>query len=147
MKRHIATLIVCLACATPALAGEYSEALGKCLVKSTTQQDRVALVRWFYAAASRHPALKSLANVSEEQLDEASRVTAGLFVNLLTTSCKAEAQKAYREEGPPMLRQSFEVLDKVAGEELMATPEVQASLQTLRKYLDQDKLKVLSVEK
>jgi hypothetical protein len=36
-----------------AAAGPYSDDLAKCLVKSTTKEDRVSLIRWLFAAASR----------------------------------------------------------------------------------------------
>lgn len=130
-----------------AFAGEYSDALGKCFVNSTTKEDRASLIRWFYAAASRHPAVQGLATVSDAQIDEANRTVATLFVNLLTTSCKAEAQKAYQEEGPPMFRLSFDVLDKTAAQELFDSPEVKATLRGLQKYVDHDKLEVLKVAK
>ncbi|HEY2686449.1 MAG TPA: hypothetical protein VGI93_23255 [Steroidobacteraceae bacterium] len=146
-----ATLIlaICLLslAATSAFAGEYSDALGKCFVNSTTKEDRASLIRWFYAAASRHPAVQGLATVSDAQIDEANRAVATLFVNLLTTSCKAEAQKAYQEEGPPMFRLSFDVLDKVAAQELFDSPEVKSTLRGLQKYVDHDKLEVLKVAK
>lgn len=149
MKPRLITLAILLACcaAPQAFAGEYSEALGKCFVKSTSKEDRASLIRWFYAAASRHPAVQGLATVSDGQIDEANRTVAALFVNLLTTSCKAEAQKAYEEEGPPMFRLSFDVLDKVAAQELFDSPEVKASLRGLQKYVDHDKLEVLGVKK
>ena len=139
--------ILGLLAAPLSFAGEYSEALGKCFVSATTKEDRASLIRWFYAAASRHPAVQGLATVSDTQIDEANRTIATLFVNLLTTSCKAQAQKAYQEEGPPMFRLSFDVLDKVAAQELFDSPEVKTSLGGLQKYVDHDKLEVLKVQK
>jgi hypothetical protein len=149
MKAKLFTVAVFLSClaAPPVFAGEYSDALGKCFVNSTTKEDRASLIRWFYAAASHHPAVQGLATVSEAQLDEANRAVATLFVNLLTTSCKAEAQKAFQEEGPPMFRLSFDVLDKVAAQELFDSPEVKSSMRGLQKYVDHDKLEVLKVPK
>jgi hypothetical protein len=52
------------------------------------------LVRWLFTAASAHPAISSLSTVSSEDRDAASRITANLFVRLLTDSCKGAAQTA-----------------------------------------------------
>ena len=149
MKARLVIFAILLAClaAPQAFAGEYSEALGKCFVNSTSKEQRASLIRWFYAAASRHPAVQGLASVSDAQIDDANRTVATLFVTLLTTSCKAEAQKAFQEEGPPMFRQSFDVLDKVAAQELFDSPEVKASMRGLQQYVDHDKLDVLKVQK
>ena len=148
MKAKLCTFAILLSvvAAPQAFAGEYSEALGKCFVHATTKEDRASLIRWFYTAASRHPAVQGLATVSDGQIDEANRTIATLFVNLLTTSCKSEAQKAYQEEGPPMFRLSFDVLDKVAAQELFDSPEVKASMRGLQNYVDHDKLEVLKVQ-
>jgi hypothetical protein len=83
-----------------AAAGPYSEDLAKCLVKSTTKEDRVSLIRWLFAAASRHPAVSSIAKVSAAQLDEANKTIGELTMKLLTDSCKAEARQGNSVRGP-----------------------------------------------
>jgi hypothetical protein len=46
-----------------------------------------------------------------------------------------------------MFRLSFDVLDKVAAQELFDSPEVKSTLRGLQKYVDHDKLEVLKVAK
>jgi hypothetical protein len=142
------TLLACVGTASiwtsMAAAGPYSDDLAKCLVKSTTKEDRVSLIRWLFAAASRHPAVSSIAKVSAAQLDEANKTIGELTMKLLTDSCKAEAQKAIQYEGLATLQLSFQVLGQVAGQELFASPEVAAGMAGLQKYLDGNQLKALA---
>ena len=123
-----------------ALAGPYSDTLAKCLVSSTTTEDRSSLVRWMFTAASLHPAVKPISNVSDEQLDEANRIIANLVTDLLTESCREETEQALQYEGTTTIQTSFMVLGQVAGQELFASPEVAAGLSGLEKHIDEEKL-------
>lgn len=134
-------LMLALVSSQAANAGPYVDDLSKCLVASTTSDDRSALVRWLFFSASSHPALASTASVSKEQLDVATKKTADLFVRLLTRSCAAEARKALRYEGQVAMQLGFQVLGQVAGQELFSSPEVSANVAGLGKYIDTEKLK------
>lgn len=129
---------------TSVYAGPFTDNLSKCLVESTSTRDRNALVQWMFSAASLHPAVQSIASVSEQQLDEATKSTAELFMKLLTETCKQETIKALEYEGNLTLQTSFEVLGQVAGRELFSSPEVNAGMSKLDTYLDQEKLKSLT---
>lgn len=134
-------LVAALLPANMACAGPYTDDLSKCIIESTTPGDRAAFVKWMFAAASLHPAVKSIAAVSPEELDAANRQTAELLTKLLTESCKQNAEKAIRYEGNAALRASFEVLGKVAANELFSSAEVAAGMAGLTKYLDGEKLR------
>ena len=124
-------------------AGPYSDDLARCLVESTTKEDRIALVRWMFAAASSHPAVASFSSVSPAQLEGANKALAGLFMRLLTESCREKAKQALSYEGVTTIQTSFQVLGQVAGSELFASPEVTKSMSGLDKYLDTKKLEAL----
>lgn len=142
-----AALLGGLAYALPAQAGPYADDLSKCLVSSTSKDDRAALVTWMFAAASAHPAVKSLATVTPKQLDDANKRVAGLFMHLLTESCKSQTEQAMQYEGASTLQASFQVLGQVAGQELFASPEVGAAMAGLGKYVDEARLKELGQAK
>ena len=133
-----------LSCGPAAQAGVYSDDLGKCLVSSTTKNDRQDLIRWLFVAASHHPAVKPIASVSPAQQDDSDKQMGTLFMKLLTDSCKTETQKALQFEGTVTLQLAFEVLGKVAGQELFSSPEVAGNLKGLAKYIDVQKLKALA---
>ena len=144
--RCLRTLAITAAMAmwgTAAQAGIYSDDLAKCLVDSSTKQDRIALVRWMFAAASSHPAVASFSAVKPGQLEDANKALAELFTRLLTDSCRDKAQKALAYEGMVTLQTSFAVLGQVAGAELFDSPEVKKSMSGLDKYLDVKKLQAL----
>lgn len=127
-----------------ALAGVFADDLGKCLVNSTTREDRVNLIRWLFVAASHHPAVKPIASVTPAQQEDSDKQMGTLVMKLLTESCKTETQKALQTEGPATIQFAFEVLGKVAGQELFSSPEVAGNLKGLTKYIDPEKIKALS---
>ena len=124
-------------------AGPYTDDLSKCIIASTTTQDRAEFVRWMFAAAAMHPAVKSIASVSKEQLDHANKQTAQLFMRLLTESCRQKVKDAIKYEGQTAIQASFQVLGQVAGRELFSSPEVAAGMSGLKKYFDSEKLRAL----
>ncbi len=130
--------------ASTVYAGPYTDDLSKCLVESTTQDDRVDLVRWMFAAASAHPAVQSFVSVSEEQLEEANKTMAALIERLLTESCKDITTKAMKYEGATTLQASFQVLGQVAGQELFSSPEVSAALSGMEEHFDLEALQALA---
>jgi hypothetical protein len=111
---------------------------------TTTKNDRQDLIRWLFVAAAHHPAVKPIASVSPAQQDESDKQMGTLFMKLLTESCKTESQKALQFEGMGTLQSAFEVLGKVAGQELFSSPEVSGNLKGLAKYIDVEKLKTLA---
>ncbi|WP_105255567.1 hypothetical protein [Pseudoalteromonas sp. T1lg75] len=139
-KISLASACAALLLSSQSIAGIYTDDLAKCLVKSTSPQDRTQLVQWMFAAASAHPAVQDISNVTGQQMETANKLTAGLFMRLLTVSCKEQTRDAIRYEGPFAIQGSFEVLGQVAGQELFASPEVTQSIAGLEKYIDSSKI-------
>ncbi len=123
-----------------AFAGVYSDDLTKCIVSSTTTEDRVQFVKWMYSAISKHPAVKSLSSISEEQIADSLKGVADLMMKLLTESCQETAVKAFEYEGPKAIEASFNVLGQIAGQEIFSNPDVAATISNFEKYLDSEKL-------
>lgn len=145
VRRFSLALIAALS-TNAAWAGVYTDDLSKCLVESTSTDDRTALVKWLFAAASAHPAIGTLSSVTPADLDSANQVVGGLFMKLLTESCKLQAQKALRFEGPATLQLSFSVLGQVAGAELFSNPVVANNMAGLQKFVDAKQLEALMAE-
>lgn len=70
----------------PATAGLYSDELSKCFVNSTSDADKNFLVIWIFAMAALHPAVKSIAAVSDAQRTALNRDVAKLLQRLMTES-------------------------------------------------------------
>ncbi|MFD2167601.1 hypothetical protein ACFSJY_15225 [Thalassotalea euphylliae] len=148
MKRTIALFPILMALSSLAFsanskAGVYTDQLSMCLVNSTSVEDRNQLVRWMFAAASNHPAVSSIANVTPEALDQANQKMGELMMRLLTVSCKKEASEALKYEGAQTMEASFEVLGNVAGREMFSSPLVAESLAGLDKYIDSEAIQAL----
>jgi hypothetical protein len=124
-------------------AGPFNDALSTCLVRSTSEQDRTLLVRWFFAAMAQHPNVKDLGHVTPAQAEQLNKDVAGLFWALISDRCAKETREAVKYEGADTLGASFEVLGKVAAQGLMSDATVNAYMGGLSQYLDEKKMKAL----
>lgn len=126
------------------MAGVYSDEMGKCLVASTSAQDKTKLVRWIFAISALHPDVASIASVSEAEREQMDRDTAALFERLVTESCRKQTMDAIRYEGAAIAFQiSFGLLGQVAMQELMTDKTVNSGFENFIKYLDMKKLEAL----
>jgi len=126
-----------------AVAGPYSDDLAKCLVSSTSADDKSTLVKWVFSIASLHPALGSVSAVTGAQRTQTDREVAALFEALLTDRCKKQMQSAVRYEGDKTIGTAFEVLGQAAMMELFSDPAVAKGLGAFTEHLDQKKLESL----
>ena len=146
MHKHLlAFLVAVLATLAPAVAhgGIYSDGLARCLVERTSDEDKILLARWVFTVIAVHPGVVSLAAVDEREKGEVVEGTAELFETLLTESCRDEASKAVRYEGPEALGGSFRVLGEIAMTTLLSHPGVQAETQNFTKFVDLPKLEAV----
>ncbi|MDX1592953.1 MAG: hypothetical protein R3298_01810 [Gammaproteobacteria bacterium] len=123
-----------------ARAGIYSDDLSRCLVESSTQDDKIVLVKWMFTAMALHPDVASMASVTDAQRDVANAAAAAMFVRLMTETCREPARKAIRYEGALAVQQGFTVFGQVAGQELFANPAVARNLAGLDRHIDYDRL-------
>jgi hypothetical protein len=143
LKRFAIASVLAWFCVGPVAAGPYTDDLSKCLVESSTTEDRASLVRWMFGAMSAHPAVGTIAKVPTERVDAANKEFAQLFMRLLTDACKSQAQKALRFEGETALVKSFEVLGSAAATEIFSSPEVSGAMSGIQQHVDESKLKAL----
>lgn len=142
MKPTVLAIIIALTslAADEAVAETFTEELARCLVRSTTESDRNAFVRWMFAAISVHPAVASFADLSADEIMEVNLAMAGLFEKLLTESCKTEAAEAFRVEGQDALEGSFNVLGQIAGQEMFAHPAVTAATAGMATLMNMERI-------
>ncbi len=147
MTRTFATAILSLVMGvySPfAVAGVYTDDLGRCLVKSSSADDQILLVQWMFSAFSLHPAVQPLASLNAEQRDIFNRKTAELLQRLLINDCRNEAIVALKYEGPSAMETGFKTLGEVAARGLTTDPRVGQALQGFTIYLDKDKMAELA---
>ncbi len=142
--RHITSLSIStlLLFATPhvARAVPYADDMAKCLVASTSAEDKSALVQWIFVMMALHPDVKQLANVSDTQRTDSSRNIASISETLLTKSCLSETRDAIKYEGSSTIESSFTVLGQVAARELFTDPGVIGGMSEFGKMLDNEKV-------
>lgn len=146
MRRRIRGFLVCAAlilAAVPCAAGPYGDALAKCLVSSTTSQEKTTLVRWMFAMMSLHPDVEGSSSVTPQQRTAVSKETAQLFQKLVTETCVSQTVEAIKYEGASTLETSFSLLGQVAARELFAHPRVTEGMAEFGSYLEEDKIKGL----
>jgi hypothetical protein len=143
------TLLAVLMCAAPgpAAAGPFADDMAKCLVKSTSNEDRTLLVRWIFSAITLHPDLTSLSSITPQQRSDITAKAGALFQRLLLDSCKSETQQAVQNEGQQTIQYAFQVLGQAATRGLFTDPHVMDGMKDLAKNIDEDKLKALFAPK
>lgn len=74
-----------------ALAGNYATALGECLYKNTSSEDKVTLTQWAFVTLGKSSATKSIATIPSAKTQEVDQKTKKLLMGLATSSCSKEA--------------------------------------------------------
>jgi len=144
LKIVIAMVCGAFMAAPMAHAGVYTDDLTKCLVESTSKDDRLDLVKWIYAAMSKHPAVSSYTRVSDADVSAVSSTTGALLMSLLTEKCVEATRSAIKYEGALAIQSSFQVLGQVAMTELLTDPNVGKVMAELDQFVDGAKLASLS---
>ena len=140
LSTFLTSLTACAALlvSAPAQAGPDADALGHCLVNSSTSADKLALVTWMFTSMAQHPAVSEMANVSGEERRDSLQAMANLMTVLLTDRCGELARTAIRNEGPIAMQTSFATLGQVAATELFAHPDVANGLAELDSFLNHE---------
>jgi predicted RNA binding protein with dsRBD fold (UPF0201 family) len=140
LVRIIIIMLGLLALSSPAAAGIYTDELSDCLLTSTTEEDKLSMVRWMFTSMSLHPAVEELADVSSATRERTNKDMAELLVELLSDRCIRQTSAALQHEGSFALRTSFSVLGQVAAANLLSDPNVAAGLASLEQYISTDDL-------
>lgn len=113
----------------------YSDQLTDCLVESTTSQDRITFAKWFFSSVFYHPAIQSIATVSENKLEEAKNNAAELYITLVTKTCRQQMKNALKFEGKESIESGAKMLGRLAAMELFKSPEVEVARANFKKLL------------
>jgi hypothetical protein len=131
---------------TPASAGVYGDDATRCLAKSVSESDQIALVKWIFSAMAMHPSIKQYANISAEQKVEFDSQVNAIVTRLLTQSCRKETVAALRYEGSSFLETSFRALGEIAMGGLTTNPDVAAGLTSWATNMDKEAFAAVAAE-
>lgn len=84
------TLAGFMACGS-AFAGDYATALGECLYKNTSSEDKTTLTQWAFVTLGKTSAARSIATIPAAKTQEVDQKTKSLLVRLTTSTCSKEA--------------------------------------------------------
>lgn len=123
-----------------AIASPSGDALGSCMADSLTGKERKQLAQWIFFAMAAHPEIKEFSKVSADAQAKTNESVGKLVTRLLTENCVEQVRAAVKEDGQAAIVGAFELVGKVAMQELMANKDVVASISGYAKFLDQEKL-------
>jgi hypothetical protein len=146
MRFKVLSTIALLGFAGPVQAGVFSDDMSRCLVAKTSDADRIALMRMFFAAMAKDPALADLAQVPQAKLDSINKSASDLYERLIFVDCRPQAVAALKNEGPSAFNQAFEVLGGAAARGLLSSPASQAELDRFAALSDKAKWQALGKE-
>ena len=89
--------------------------------------------------------IKIYSNASNNDIKESDEYVGKLITRLLTENCPSELRMA-NESDPLAIQKAFELVGKVAMQELMADEHVMQSITNYAQYVDQGKLKEVLIE-
>jgi len=131
---------------SPAMAASSADPLASCFADNTTEKQRKALARWVFAGMAAHPEIQSISQVSDEVRDTLDKEVAAMVTVLLAEDCLEPTKAAIKEGGNKALKSAFAVVGKLAFQELMVNPEVNAAFVQYIKYVDRRKFEALQEE-
>jgi hypothetical protein len=102
-------------------------------------KERKNLAKWIFFAMGMHPDIKSYLNVSPNDMQTSDEYVGALITRLLTVDCSARLKTAYKSD-PTSLNKAFEVVGRVAMQELMRSNEVNKALTNYVEFSDTTKI-------
>ncbi len=125
-----AALAVAGLSSAPAWAGVYADDATRCLAKSMSDDDQIALVKWIFVGMALHPALRDYSTITPAQRTEINSQMSAVVIKMLTVTCRKETVAAIKYEGAGFLEKSFEAVGGIAVGGLMTNPDVARGLST-----------------
>ncbi|MBC3766997.1 hypothetical protein [Neptunicella marina] len=116
--------------------------LTTCLVDHLNGKERKNLAVWVFMAMAAHPEITGYTTLTDEAKESMDKNIGTLITRLLTDDCPKELMSANKQD-PQALKNSFEVVGKVAMQELMTNQSVSAALTNYIKYANQQKIGAL----
>ena len=140
------TFLVALFISGPALSQTSTDALSTCLGDSLTGKERKSLAKWIFFAIAAHPEIKSYSNVGPNDIKISDEYMGKLITRLLTVDCPSKLKMAYSSD-PASVQRAFEVVGRVAMQELMTSQEVQKAITNYAQFADTAKINKLLSQK
>jgi hypothetical protein len=130
-----AVLSVCF----PALAQTPTDTFADCMINSLNGKERKNLAKWIFLSMAAHPSIKPFLNATANDIQESDQYIGQLITRLLADDCPNELKAAYQSD-PKAVENAFELVGKIAMQELMTNKETMNALTNYFIYADQEKI-------
>jgi hypothetical protein len=138
----ILAMVISIFISGPVLSQSSTHALSTCMVDNLDGKERKNLAKWVFFAMGAHPEIKSYLKVTPGDLRANDKYVGSLITRLLTVDCSDRLKTAY-DADPSSVESAFEVVGKVAMQELMTSNEVNEALSTYIQFTDTAKIEKL----
>jgi hypothetical protein len=135
MKKFIILFLFFISFSFKTSADIYTENLRICLVRNSTEMDRIAMVKWVFSSLGQHYALKNEFNISSGKKEKYDKGMADYFHYIVGNKCRNEFLKSLRGN-PKAAEKAFEYLGQSAMEQLMTDRNVAKAFEDFAKYID-----------
>ncbi len=135
----IIALFISMLISSSALSQSSTDALSTCMADNLNGKERKSLAKWIFFAIGAHPEIKSYLNVTQRDVRVSDKHVGALITRLLTVDCSDQLKMAYASD-PTSAEKAFEVVGKVAMQELMANDEVNKAIGAYVQFADINKI-------
>lgn len=116
------------------------DALTRCLIESTSEDEKRILVKWVFSVIAQHPDIASMTRIDAAQRTTIDRDAAAVFETLLADQCAAPLRAAMKQSGTDAIGRSFQALGTSAATDMLQNPQVVSSGAGLMKHLDMQRI-------
>ena len=142
----VIVLAISVVIVVPVCNASPADDLGICLVDSLNGKEKKALAKWIFFAIAAHPDINSYSSASGDDIQKSDVYIGKLITRLLTENCPGELRRANAAD-PMAIQNAFELVGKVAMQELMTDEHVMKSITNYANYVDQEKLQTVILGK
>ena len=139
-KLKNAVILSAMLAASAAHAGPAADAMGQCFVDKTSAEDRLVLVQWIGTAIAAHPSAEPVLTVDASALGRLDSALGALFTRLMVEDCTDTIKAAIAAEGMAVFQQSGELLGRIAMQDIMTHPAVNARMEGFAAHIDEARL-------
>jgi hypothetical protein len=116
------------------------DALTRCLIESTSEDEKRILVKWVFSVIAQHPDIASMTRIDTAQRTAIDRDAAAVFETLLADQCASPLRVAMKQSGTDAIGRSFQALGTSAATDMLQNPQVVSSGAGLMKHLDMQRI-------
>ena len=118
------------------ISGPFSDEFARCIVNSSTPNEKTSFIEWMIRIFNEHPELNDLVKMSDNQKIKLDKEIANIYSDLVTVRCKEEAEKAIKFEGDKSIPGAFSAFRASASQTILVHPDVAESSLKYAEYLD-----------